>query len=266
MIAAFRWLSRRPRVNGRAIEKLIGHAVHFMLLRREMLSCMRSLYDFVQTSYRARRRLWRSAAGEAGWVASLLQVCHADLRRCWDDQVTSSDASLSGMAVSCRLARSEEVARLSRQHEGWRFKTRDFLAPRQRALEAEEPLDPFSHPDTAKPRAILPEDPFAIDAQFEEIPLSFMNSSDWRDLFAVRFQHSEPITVLESRGVVAAMKHKLRLVRNFNRRHLHLNDNLANVLCCEKGRTASFHMLATCRKLCALLVATKLQCLSPLDP
>ena len=258
VIAAFTWLSRRPRVNGRSVEKLLGHAVHFMLLRRELLSCMRSLYDYVQATYRARRRLWKSAAREAGWVASLLKICHADLRRRWDDQVTSSDASLSGMAVSCRLADREQVARLSRQQEQWRFKTRDFSAPRERALGQDAsfpPHDPFSDPDTVKPKAVLPEDPFTINADFDEIPASFMECDDWHDLFAVRFHHPEPITVLESRGVVAAIQHKCRSARNFNKRHLHLNDNLANVLCCEKGRSASFHMLSACRKLCALLVA-----------
>ncbi|CAE7845041.1 ANK1 [Symbiodinium microadriaticum] len=203
VIAAFTWLSRRPRVNGRSVEKLLGHAVHFMLLRRELLSCMRSLYDYVQATYRARRRLWKSAAREAGWVASLLKICHADLRRRWDDQVTSSDASLSGMAVSCRLADREQVARLSRQQEQWRFKTRDFSAPRERALGQDAsfpPHDPFSDPDTVKPKAVLPEDPFTINADFDEIPASFMECDDWHDLFAVRFHHPEPITVLESRG------------------------------------------------------------------
>ena len=45
--AAFAWLSRRPRVSGQQVEKLIGHAVHVLLLRRELLSMFRSLYDFV---------------------------------------------------------------------------------------------------------------------------------------------------------------------------------------------------------------------------
>ena len=236
VVSAFKWFSRRPRVSGRAIEKFLGHAVHFMLLRRELLSCMRSLYDFVQSSYRSRQRLWRSAAREAGWIADLLRVCHADLRKRWDDQVTSFDASLSGMAVSCSHADPKEAAQLARLREGWRFKGRDFVAPRKSALEAEEKPDPFSDPSTVMPVAFLP----ALNSTFDEVPASFMDSNEWHDLFAVRFSFPKHITVLGSRGVAAAVKHKCKLARNFNKKHLQLDDNLANVLCGEKGRSAFF--------------------------
>ena len=41
----------RPRITGKSVEKLLGHAVHFMMLKRELLSCFfRSLYDFVQAN------------------------------------------------------------------------------------------------------------------------------------------------------------------------------------------------------------------------
>ena len=62
--------------------------------------------------------------------------------------------------------------------------------------------------------------------------------------------------MLEARGVLAAVRHKCRSQRNFHKRHLHLNDNLANVLCLEKGRSASFPMLRACRRLCALAIAS----------
>ncbi|CAE8610344.1 unnamed protein product, partial [Polarella glacialis] len=79
VIRAFERMSHRPRVTGKAVEKLLGHAVHFMM-RRELLSIFRSLYDFVHSSYSKRQRLWASAAKEASWAASLLLICSADLR------------------------------------------------------------------------------------------------------------------------------------------------------------------------------------------
>ena len=45
--AAFFQLSRRPRLKGRAVEKLLGHAIHLMLPRRDLLSLPRALYDFI---------------------------------------------------------------------------------------------------------------------------------------------------------------------------------------------------------------------------
>lgn len=111
VIAAFRFLSKRPRIIGKGVEKLVGHAVHFMLLRRELLCCMRNLYDFIQFSYGRRSRLWSSAASEAGAISNLLGVCFADLRKPWSPEVTCSDASLSGIAVSSTVTDTHKQCR-----------------------------------------------------------------------------------------------------------------------------------------------------------
>ena len=226
------------------------------MLRRELLSCMRNFYDFVQHSYKQKQRLWRSAAREAAWVAKLLTICHANLRRPWSDQ-GASDASLSGVAVCTREAQVTEVAGIARQKESWRFKARDFVAPREKALgDRLEQINPFSDIASVKPIGCLPVDTFAINIDFAEIPATFMLPEEWATNFATRMMIEEPITVLEARGVVAAFRHKSRALRNFGKRHLHLNDNLANVLCAEKGRSGSFAMLVACRRLCALAIAT----------
>ncbi|CAE7391323.1 ANK1 [Symbiodinium sp. CCMP2592] len=194
VVAAFRWLSRRPRVPGKAVEKLIGHAVHFMML-------------------------WTSAAREAAWVSSLLTVSDIGHRK-----------------------------------ESWRFRSRDFVAPRKKALGSET-LDPFIDVDTVLPVAVLDEDPFSVNPGFNEVPTEIMEPNMWACAFAARMTLPEPITVLEARGTVAAIRHTCRNTRNFGKRHVHINDNLANVLCFEKGRSASFAMLRACRRACALLVA-----------
>lgn len=135
VIAAFKWLSKRPRTTGRAVEKFIRRAIHFMMLRRELLAVMRSLCDFVQSCYRRRCRLWRAAAAESRILANLLCVCYADMRRPWSNLVTCSDASLSGIEVCSRSADIQMVAEIARRREGWRFKHRDFRAPREAALQ-----------------------------------------------------------------------------------------------------------------------------------
>ena len=71
VILCLEWLSSRPRVSGKIVERLIGHCVHFFMLRRELLSLFRSLYDFKATHLHHRTRLWTSASVEAGWAADL---------------------------------------------------------------------------------------------------------------------------------------------------------------------------------------------------
>ena len=260
VIAAFKWLARRPKVTGRVVEKLIGHAVHFMLLRREMLSVFRSSYDFVGASYQRRCRLWKSVAKEAEWAANLLHICSANLKRSWSTVVTASDASLSGIAVCAREAPLTEIKHIGLCPESWRFRSKHAINPRESVFHTEksDPVDPFSNVDTVKPMIENPsayDDPYELNPDFHEIPIQFMHESHWGLRFAAYMQHSEAITILEARGTVAAIRHLLRDVCNFGMHFIHLNDNLANVLCSEKGRSGSYPMLSCCRRLCALVLA-----------
>ena len=126
---AFRWLSRRPVVSGRQVERLLGHAIHFMLLRRELLSLFRGLYDFIQRSYWRRRQLFPVAAKEARWAYHLLGVCSYDMRRTWSTDVTASDASLSGLGVCRREMALDEVSAIGSQREPWGYKYKTPTAP-----------------------------------------------------------------------------------------------------------------------------------------
>lgn len=253
VVRCFAWLGKAPRVSGRAIERLLGHAVHLCMLRRELLSIFRSLYDFIHASYKVRTKLWPSAAKEARWASHLMNLCTSDLKRPWSSSITSSDASLSGIAVSRRVISTAEQALHGSYKETWRYKYNMQTKPRDHALSK---LDPFEDISTVKPVKNERQDPFGLDESFPEVDADILRPDDWHDVFAVRMSFPEPITVLEGRGVVAAFRHKLRSSGEFNRKHLHLNDNLSVVLLCSKGRSSSFAMLRTCRRLAALALAT----------
>lgn len=253
VVRCFAWLGKAPRISGRAIERLLGHAVHLCMLRRELLSIFRSLYDFIHSSYKVRTKLWPSAAKEARWASHLMKLCTCDLKRPWSSSITSSDASLSGIAVSRRDISTAEQALHGSYKETWRYKFKMHSKPRDHALSK---LDPFEDISTVKPVKNEMQDPFALDENFPEVDANILSPEDWHDVFAVRMSFPEPITVLEGRGVVAAFRHKLRSRDEFNRKHLHLNDNLSVVLLCSKGRSSSFAMLRTCRRLAALALAT----------
>ena len=164
VIATFHWLTRRPRLRDRAVEKIIGHATHFMLLRRNLLSVFRHLYDFARVNYDRRVRLWPEAAREAKWAAWLLRLCSADLRRKWDEEITSSDASLSGIAV-CKLSLDvDTIKEVGKYKEVWRFKVKHPTAkPKEVSLG-----DPFSVPETVKPIDVA-YDPFELNYSFPEV-------------------------------------------------------------------------------------------------
>lgn len=252
---AFEWLSRRPRVHSKVVEKLVGHAVHLMLIRRELLSLFRNLYDFVHRSSQEPCRLWRSAAREAGWVSVLLKLCSADLRTKWDPKITASDASLSGIAVCKKTVSCKQVSEIGSQKESWRFSSYTPSSnPREKTVDKR---DVFSDVDTVKPMLQTNEasvDPFQLNPEFLEIEERFMSPESWEFCFAVHMQHREHITLLEGQGIVAALRHKLRACESFGRRHLHFNDNLAAVLIAEKGRSGSYEMLRVCRRLACLLL------------
>lgn len=250
---AFMWLSRRPQVSGRSIERLLGHAVHICLLRRELLSIFRGLYDFAYSCYDRRVKLWPVAAKEARWAANLLKLCQADLKKTWSRQVTSSDASLSGIAVCKRDMEPAEQSIIGGMKEHWRYKSRIPVNPREAALS---PLDPFSNPETVKPSEVQKQDPFELNEVFPEVPKKHLQKDLWHDVFAVHMTHPEHISLLEGRGVVAALRHKFRSSFEFNRKHLHFSDNLAVALLAAKGRSNNFQMLRVSRRIAALLLAT----------
>lgn len=133
-IKVFEWRSHGPRVSGRAIERLLGHTAHICMLRRELFSSLRSLYDFVYAMYNRRHRLWPSARREARWCMHILKLRSVDLHRGWSDDITASDASLSGIAV-CRRALSEDLqSELGNVKEVWRYKSKVVSKPRDSAL------------------------------------------------------------------------------------------------------------------------------------
>ena len=137
--AALRWLARGPRVSCKMVEKLIGHCIHFMMLRRELLSIFRSMYQFVQDCYFTRRRLWPSARSEARWAANLLSISFADLRRPWNSTVFASDASLSGIGVCKSNFELNQVVNIGKHKEAWRYKVKTPIAPRKATVSHEDP-------------------------------------------------------------------------------------------------------------------------------
>eukprot|EP00435_Cladocopium_sp_Y103_P026023 s1915_g6.t1 len=198
------WLSRCPRVTGKMIERIIGHCIHFCMLRRELLSIFRAVYDFKVVAYEKRQRLWKTAGHEFLCMASLLDLCFADLRRPWSSKVSASDASLTGTAVCSSTWSTEQVQQVGKQRELWRFRA---IGGAGRAREHVQALDPFLHEDTVKPSNELSAptmDEFKLNLEFQEIPKNLLDADSWHTEFSAKMDMPEHITLLEGRGLSKA--------------------------------------------------------------
>ena len=252
VIATLRWLSGRPRVSGRVLERVIGHCIHFFMLRRELLSIFRSVYDFKTAHYTTQKRLWRSAADECRWAANLLVICEADLKKPWSSTLTASDACLSGTATCSLELEPSEIRIMGSCRELWRFRSND---PSCKARDSVLALDPFKDVETVLPWHVL-EDPFRINQQFPNVRKDVATSPEWKLQFSARMTKAEHITILEGRASLQSFRHKLRSVNHFGKRHLHLGDNLGMVLAFDRGRAKAIPLLFCCRRAAALSFAS----------
>ena len=251
------WLAKQPKVSGQMIERVIGHCIHFFMLRRECLSVFRAVYDFKQAHYSDRVTLWKTAAEECRQAAALLLVCFADLKREWHSEVTCSDASLTGTGVCAATYDVQQVCKHGSQRELWRYKSKDAA---HNARDHFAKADPFSDISTvSKISAVSSWDEFAINDEFVEIPRSFLQSSEWKTLFASRMRMPEHITLLEGRAVVQTLRHKTRAQESFHKRHLHLGDNLGMTLCLDRGRAKNKQLLFQCRRVAAFNIAADIE-------
>ncbi|CAK0821388.1 unnamed protein product, partial [Prorocentrum cordatum] len=192
------WLEQRPRVTGREVERYVGHLIDHLMLKRELLSILRSLYDFVRDCYHVRARLWPSAAREVEQCRRLLPLMSANIRLQWSPTVFAYDACLTGMATCQTTLSSDLVKRIGSVSERWRYRMPSAISARRSALGArsggyeasEGPFDVFSDIETVKaPRSTsmdLVKDPWELNPQFTEVPVQALQGPQWKQVVSAR--------------------------------------------------------------------------------
>ena len=98
-----------PRVSGTQLEKLVGHITWALLLRRECLSILSSVYVFIKRFYQEPALIWPSVRRELEQVAALLPLVVSNFGLRWDPVVLASDASDFGYGVMQQDVGSEIV-------------------------------------------------------------------------------------------------------------------------------------------------------------
>ncbi|CAE8604771.1 unnamed protein product [Polarella glacialis] len=190
---------------------------------------------------------------KARWVATLLRLCHSNLRRPWDLLVTASDASLTGIAVTSARWELPDVVAVGAMNERWRYRGKHPSdKPRQSALGL---LDPLLDVESVKPEADIQHDNYELNPNFKEVPERLLLPEDWKLRYSARMHDKENIMILEGRGVEASLRHRLRAQLSFGKRCLNLGDNLGLTLGFCKGRFTSYPLLRIARRVTALTVA-----------
>ncbi|CAK0790921.1 unnamed protein product, partial [Prorocentrum cordatum] len=94
-----------------------------------------------------------------------------------------------------------------------------------------------------------------VDPSFEEVPPDIWRDH-WHPVLSVPWRRPAPQVILEARSGVMALKHKLRSKRSFRKAHVMLNDAMAPILALAKGRSSAPALLAVCRQVACLLLAS----------
>ncbi|CAK0843265.1 unnamed protein product, partial [Prorocentrum cordatum] len=239
---------RRGFCSGKEMVRIVSHITSRVLIRRELLSCLGAVYKFGEVCHNRTAKLWPVVRRELRWARALLIFCSRDLGLPFDTTLTCLDASSWGFGVTQREVSEDSVKRLARYNERWRFSReaeRRRLGPRAAAV-------PGQGSSGAVPDGPEVSD---VDPSFEEVPPDIWRDH-WHPVLSVPWRRPAPQVILEARSGVMALKHKLRSKRSFRKAHVMLNDAMAPILALAKGRSSAPALLAVCRQVACLLLAS----------
>lgn len=231
-------------MTGKEVEKLLGHLVSILLLRRELLAVLSAAYLFVSTSYGRRQPLWARVKAESRTCLDLLPTVVARKDLPWFPQVLACDASMTGYGVCMATWDPTVVTQTGGMKERARLRgpMATTAAPRCRALgKGQGAGDGSSQPSV----------------RFLEVDTAHVLLSEWRVVAARRWRRRD--RNLEAVALVWGSRSLGRGPWAHNRRHLVLGDNMAVVCAASKGRAAHFPLLRACRALAATSIACSMR-------
>ena len=237
--------------SGKTIERLVGHFTFAGLLQRGLLSVFQATYCFIRKCYDKDVVLWDEVKRELRWAASLLCLVKRDLAAPWSSRVHATDASMWGRGVVAAERQVEEIKKLGRRNDRWRFKpgeenivTKGELANEGDCIDAE----------TLELVAPCLLEKVGV-GDYMEVPLDFIGE-DWKQIDGSKWDRVESIPILEGRAVVWLLQHLARSQKNLGKKHLVLSDSMSVTLALTKGRSSSSPMNRICRQVAALSFAS----------
>ena len=141
LVAACEFMSHRPVVTSRQVQRILGHITYACMLFRPLLAVTSSAYAFTRKGRPEAEKLWPSVAKEFWHLRCLLPLCVGHMKTTTRGEVFAADASDVGFAVCSAKVPQSLVDEAARWSERGRFKfpqeaqQRSF---RSRALGSEE--------------------------------------------------------------------------------------------------------------------------------
>ena len=247
---------------------MLGHANFISLGRREALSIFGETYTFIQRHYHIPHRLWRSVRRELEIWIGVSPLIWRDLALPWSSEVISVDASTWGLgATTTSDFTIPEIQQLGRFSERWRFDIDEFKYPRASAFGVHsnavtDEADVLQWAaSNSEARGLVGQKPIQVVEQkpqsevFQQTPFSSVQKR-WRVCGRFAWKRKEPMPVLEGRASLFGVKHKLRSVDGFHKRHLFLTDSITAACSLDKGRGSSFKMRRVTQQIGALWLAS----------
>ena len=249
------------RVSGRQLEKVVGHASFICLGRREGLSVFGETYTFIHRHYWSPHRIWSSVRRELQIFCGILPLLWRDLSSPWCAEVTATDASTWGLGATTAVFPQHEVKDLGSFSERWRFEHESYRKPRASTMGAavcgegeESEVFNWAATNEHNPSNLEPISFFAkksIDKKFRNLTLDTV-LKPWKVVGRYKWKRQEPMPVLEGRAALYAVKHALRDVNHFHKRHLLLSDSISAVCALDRGRGKSFRLRRVTQQVAAL--------------
>ena len=233
------------RASSRALGSLVGRWVWNILLRRCVLSVLQDVYALVERDEPVVEALPRMARVELVGLVTLSPLLMANVFAPVSTMMVATDASLQGAGVCvCRVSEAEAWAVYARRiRRGWWAAA--LLDPWGEVDDAEAEGDDVS--EGRRPRMSRVTKEVIVRAQWETV----ISCGFW-------FQEDR-IVLLEAHAVLMALRWLAVNPENFGKRIIFLVDSMALLGALAKGRSSTRRLNRLCRRVAALLLATRIR-------
>eukprot|EP00435_Cladocopium_sp_Y103_P046584 s342_g13.t1 len=226
---------RRGVIHPEVVQRLLGHSMVLCVLNRCGMGVFHQLYKFAMSSS-GPRCLNRRERQECYIFAGIVPLLYSDLRRPLEEEIHCTDASPDGFGICSMPCSNEEVSRVARWNERWRFRRLppEEWQPRRRALGLDVFVDVRSV--TGDTSALDELDNYVDNPLFEEVPCEMLDPNRWSTKKMGKWEYTgEHITLKEGRALVLCARRLARSSKYRGKRHVVLVDNLGLALAVSKG-------------------------------
>ena len=251
---ALREVLKRGHATSKEMQKLIGHCGFISMGRRESPSCFGRIYDFIKTHEHnsLEHPLGKHVRQELSNWDGILPLIRRDLKAAWSTKLLATDASEWGLGATQSDIPYEQAKSIGQFCERWRFKDPLTANPRQRTMAE------FELPFCDVPSCIKQDDrdaPHDRVGDFASVPFEVVNQQ-WQTIGRHRWQRELCMPVAEAQAVLFGVKHALRNMSAFGKKHLILTDSMTVACAVSRGRSHGFQLRRVIQQIAAHSLVT----------